>query len=206
MTGNPIEGRFPLVFRSLLLRLLELFPLCPHCIHCLGVAVPEDMWMSVHQLVDNALGDLIEIVGLAFLGELAMENDLEQKISEFFDHFLFVSRLDGIDEFIDLLDGVKAEAHVVLFSIPRAAFRGTKCGHYVQELPDGWLVLAGGIHRSKNDEIVSVHYDFSRNLPGLELLRAKVDDATAEFGAFQITDGYDLAFAEFPLNADDSFG
>jgi ABC-type polar amino acid transport system ATPase subunit len=53
--------------------------------------------------------DLFKIKRAAFARELAVENHLQQQIAQFLGHLVVVARLDGVNQFIDLLDGVAAQ-------------------------------------------------------------------------------------------------
>jgi hypothetical protein len=52
---------------------------------------------------------------------LAVENDLQEQIAKFFFQFMVVAGFDGIEQFIDLLDCVPAQRHMVLLTVPGAA-------------------------------------------------------------------------------------
>ena len=66
---------------------------------------------------------VFEIKRAALARQLAMENDLQKQIAQFLRHLLIVAGFDGVDQFIDFLDGVKAKGTVVLFAVPGAALR-----------------------------------------------------------------------------------
>jgi hypothetical protein len=48
-------------------------------------------------------------------------------------------RLDGVNQFIDLLDGVAAQRHVRLLAVPRTARRRAQPGHDFEQIVDGGL-------------------------------------------------------------------
>ena len=78
---DAIERRFSFMCRSLFLLLLERFPLRPNCVNGFDVAFPKDMWMAMYELVDDALGDLIEIECVAFGRQLAVKHNLKEKVA-----------------------------------------------------------------------------------------------------------------------------
>src|SRR5436190_13842386 len=97
MFGNSIQDGLPIMAGSLFLGFLDLFPLCPNSLHGPSTAFPEDVWMSPNQLLHNMLRHLFEIECASLAGKLAMKDDLEQKVSQFFEHLMVVFRFDGIE-------------------------------------------------------------------------------------------------------------
>jgi hypothetical protein len=77
--------------------------------------------MAPDELVGDAPRDGVKVKGAAFAAELTVKDDLEQEVAQFLDHLLFVARLDGIEKFVYLFDGVVSERVVVLFAVPGAA-------------------------------------------------------------------------------------
>ena len=102
------EGAF--VPRPLLLGVLDFLPVRPDFVHALDFGLPKDMRMPAHELFHDQPADLFEIKRAAFARQLAVEDDLQQQIAEFLGHFVVVLRLDGVNQFIDLLDGVAPQA------------------------------------------------------------------------------------------------
>ena len=70
-------------------------------------------------LFHEQAADLFKIKRAAFARQLAMKNNLQQQITEFLGHLVVVARLDGVNQFIDLLDGVAPQRHVALLAVPR---------------------------------------------------------------------------------------
>ena len=79
------------------------------------------MRVAADQFVGDVPGDFLEIKGAALPGQLAMENHLQEQVAQFLLHLVVVARLDGVDQFIDLLDRMPAQGHVVLLAVPGAA-------------------------------------------------------------------------------------
>lgn len=118
----------------------NLLPLCPDTFHILDFDFSEHMRMATNQFLNDVTRDLIKIKGASFLGKLAVKDDLQQQISQFFHHFVIVPRFNCIHQFVNFLDRVKAEALVRLFAIPRATFGRTEFGHDLYQIIDRRLV------------------------------------------------------------------
>src|SRR5690606_30439597 len=98
--------------------------------------VAEDVRVPVDQLGDDAAGDVVEgerLVGV-FLGDAGVEDDLEEDVAQFLAQFVAVALLDGLDEFVRLLDAVLGEALVGLEGRPRAF--GADAVHDLDEVED----------------------------------------------------------------------
>ena len=198
--GNSVEGAGAFVFGTGFFGFLDFLPLGPNFIDGFGVGFAEDVGMAAQKFVGDVPRDGVEIEGAAFVGELAMEDDLEQKIAEFFGHFVVVAGFDGVHQFIDFLDGVEAEAHVILFAIPRAAGRGTKARHDFEEIVDGGFFGAGSgfrFHRTtmpqrhgiENNEVFASWYFGETKASALNLtIRDSIhdfdDSISASSGSF----------------------
>lgn len=194
MPGNAIENRRSFVFRALLFFLFQLLPLGPDGVHRLGVAFSEDMRVTMNEFVDDPLGDLLEVEVVSFFTELAVEDHLEEQVAEFFDHLLVVVGFDGVDELVDFLNGVESDAHVILFSVPWAAFGRTQRSHDFQELIDRRLIFAWWSHGLENDEIVAMDNDFAAGFGLTHLLGRERGHAAAEFGSLEVADGNNIVF------------
>jgi len=142
--GNSVEGAGAFAFGAGFFGFLDFLPLGPNFIDGFGAGFAEDVGMAAEKFFGNVAGDGVEIKGAAFVRELAMEDDLEQKIAEFFGHFVVVAGFDGVHQFVNFLDGVEAQAHVILLAVPRAASGGTEARHDVEQVVDGGFFGAGG--------------------------------------------------------------
>lgn len=85
--------------------------------------------------------DFLEIKRAALAGQLAVKNHLQQQVAQFLRHLVIVARLDGVNQFIHLLDGVTAQRHVVLLAIPGATRGRTQAGHDLQQIFDGGFLF-----------------------------------------------------------------
>ena len=74
--------------------------------------------MAPDQFVRDMPRDLLEIERPALARQLAMKDDLQQQIAEFFQHLVVVTGFNGVHQFIDFLDGVEPQRSVVLFAVP----------------------------------------------------------------------------------------
>ena len=147
MARNAVQRRGAFAWASLFFGFFELFPLRPDVVNGFGFALAEDVGMAMDEFVDEPAADLIEIKGIALLPQLAVEDYLQEQVAEFLDHLFLVAGLNCVDEFVDFLDGAKAQAHVVLFAIPRATFRRAKRGHNLEDPLNRRLVFFGSLHR-----------------------------------------------------------
>ena len=76
MAGNAVERRGAFAWTSLFFRFFELFPLRPDGVDGFGFALAEDVGMAMDEFVDEPAADLVEIKGIAFLSQLAVEDYL----------------------------------------------------------------------------------------------------------------------------------
>ena len=147
MAGNAVQCGSAFAWAALFFRFFELFPLRPDGVDGFGFALAEDVGMAMDEFVDEPPADLIEIKGIAFLPQLAVKDHLQKQVAEFLDHLFLVAGLNCVYKFVDFLDGAKAQAHVVLFAIPRATFRRAKRGHDLEEPLNRRLVFLRRLHR-----------------------------------------------------------
>jgi hypothetical protein len=57
---------------------------------------------------------------------LSIEEDLQQEIAEFSRQLIPIAVVDGLDDLVGLLDGVRLDSVKGLLAIPRAAARGVR--------------------------------------------------------------------------------
>lgn len=114
---DPVGDRLPL-----LLDRLRPQPVGADVLRGLGGLVAEDVRVTVDQLLDDGGRDVVdaERLLLVLLRDARVEDDLEQYVAELLAQFLAVAVLDGLDEFVRLLDGVLRETLVRLLRGPRA--------------------------------------------------------------------------------------
>jgi len=123
---DAVEHGGALVLGALLFCALDFFPLCPDGIDVFRVGVAEDVRVAADELVGDGAGGFLEVERLSLPGQLAVEDDLQQEVAAFLEHLVVVLRLDGVDEFVHLLDGVEADRLVILLAVPRAAARAAQ--------------------------------------------------------------------------------
>ena len=143
MFWDAVQGGRARMAGAVLFGGFDFFPVGPDFVHVFDFEVAEDMRMAANEFFGDAPGYLLEIKRAALAGQLAVENHLQQQIAQFLGHFLIVARLDRVHQFVDFLDGVKAEGHVVLLAVPGAALRGTEPGHDSQKIVEGGFCFHG---------------------------------------------------------------
>jgi hypothetical protein len=81
----------------------------------------ENMWVAKYQLVVERIGYVGDIKLILFVGNLGIEQNVEQHIAEFLFDIGGVIAGESLSELIDFFDCVRAQALVGLFGIPRTA-------------------------------------------------------------------------------------
>jgi len=66
---------------------------------------------------------------MLFAGDLSMEEDLQEEVTELFGEFGVVGGVEGVKDFVGLFDQVSAESGVGLLAVPGAAARSTEASH-----------------------------------------------------------------------------
>jgi hypothetical protein len=92
-----------------------------------GVAdlnVPEDMGVAANQFGVDARCDIPEVKLSGFLGDLGLEDHLEQQVAELLDDRLGLALAQGIDGFVGFFKDVGNEALGSLGEVPGAALGG----------------------------------------------------------------------------------
>ena len=126
---------------AVLLGVLDLFPVGPDLIDIFDFQVAEHVRMAADQLLGDMPRDPREVERAAFPGQLTMEDNLQEQISQFLNHLMVVAGFDGVHEFIDLLDGVVSQRHVVLLPVPRTAGGRAEPGHDFEQVVDGGVLF-----------------------------------------------------------------
>ena len=142
MSWYPIQSRRAFAPGSRLFGFLDLFPLGPYCFWVPRLGLSKNVGMTAHKFISNVATNPIKIKGLAFSGQLAMKDDLEQEIAQFIHHLLVVPFLDGIEQFIHFLHRMDSQTTVGLLTVPRATIRRSELLHDLQKRLDG----GGGFH------------------------------------------------------------
>ena len=83
------------------------------------------MGVAAHQLLDQTGCHLVDAERRAFvlLRDPRLERHLQQQVAELFANVVMVARLDGLDDFVSLLEEVGHQALLGLLSVPGAAAR-----------------------------------------------------------------------------------
>lgn len=76
--------------------LFDLFPVGPNLIDILYPHVTKDMGMAAEEFVGDALRDLFKVKRPTLVSELAVEDNLQQEITQFFSYLVVIAGLDGI--------------------------------------------------------------------------------------------------------------
>lgn len=144
---------------AVLLGALDSLPVDPDLVDVPDRDVPEDVRMTPHQFVGEPLADGVEVEYTAFPGQLGVKDDLKQQVAQFLRQFVIIPGLDGVEEFVDFLDGMPAQGLVILLAVPGAALRGAERRHDLEHLADGWEAFGRGFHGrfgSEEDQVVAV--------------------------------------------------
>jgi hypothetical protein len=103
----------------------------------------EDVGMAANHFLVDFADDVGDVEAAFFAGNLRVEENLEEKVAEFFGEFGVVGAIHGIEDFVGFFDEIRAECGVCLFAIPGAAFGGTEASH------DGNEFFKGGAHTGR---------------------------------------------------------
>jgi len=94
------------------------------------------MGVTLHQFFGEFLGDFLQVKGPPLAGQLGMENDVEENVPELLPEGVVVPLVNGLEEFVDLLENHGPKGAVCLLAIPRATFRPSKPCHDAHQLFD----------------------------------------------------------------------
>ncbi len=99
--------------------------------------------MSAHELVVDRGRDGVEIEPAALFGHAGVKDDLEQQIAQLIPNLLRLAGLDGVRNFVGLLDRVGRDRLEGLLDVPRTAALGTsEPGHDATEALDRARVVS----------------------------------------------------------------
>jgi hypothetical protein len=93
--------------------------------------------VAANHFLVNFADDVGDVESILFLGNLRMEEDLEEQVAEFFGKFGVIGGFESIEDFVSFFDEVSAERGVGLFAIPAATARSAKTGHKGDEFLEG---------------------------------------------------------------------
>src|SRR6185436_2959037 len=121
MFGNSIERRRTLMPRAFFLGMLDLLPIRPNLVHVFDFRCAEYMRMAAYQFLHQQSTDSLKIKRASLSSHLTVKHHLQQQVSQFLGHFVVVTGLNGVNQFIHFLDGMPSQGHVVLLAVPWAA-------------------------------------------------------------------------------------
>ena len=95
--------------------------------------VAEDVRVAADHLLRDALDDPLQAERPALLGDVGVEDDLEQQVAELAGELGVVLLVDGVGDLVGLLDRHRLDALVGLLAVPRAAAGGPQAGDQLDE-------------------------------------------------------------------------
>ena len=141
--ANPVEEGF---FFVAFFGALDVFPLGEDTIGGADGRIAIDVGMTADEFVADAAGDVVEIEAIAFLCELGVKDNLQEKVAEFFLEIFVVLGLDCGNGFVSFLDKIGDEGIMSLLGVPRTTAGGTKTMHDSAEAVDLAVGLRAGDH------------------------------------------------------------
>jgi hypothetical protein len=93
------------------------------------IHVAENVGMTPDQLVIDAPGHVIEIEVAPLIGQLGMEDHLQQDIAQFLAHVLHIIAVNGVQQLAGLVDERLTQGLVGLLAVPGASIRSPQAGH-----------------------------------------------------------------------------
>jgi len=111
------------MLRSMFFGMLDFFPVRPDFIHVFDFCFAEDMRMAARTSFSQSTGRLFRSRTSRVHSPAGNGKRLAGANHQFLGHFVVVAGFDGVNQFIDLLDGVAAQCQVTLLAVPRTAAR-----------------------------------------------------------------------------------
>jgi hypothetical protein len=87
-----------------------------------GINVAENVRVAADEFLARLAGGVLQSEGSAFGGEIGVEDDLEEEITEFFAEVGVIRVADGVDRLAGFLEESGAEGFVGLLAVPGATF------------------------------------------------------------------------------------
>ena len=115
---------------------LDLLPLPHDTVSVVDAGVTENMRVPPNELLADRPRHRLQVEAIGLARYLAVEDNLQQDVTQFVGQMPVVAVVDGVDQFVGFLDEVALECRVVLFEIPGAAVDGTQAGHDLHQLGD----------------------------------------------------------------------
>ena len=82
---------------------------------------------------------VVDVERSFFARQLGDEDGLQQKVAKLLGQRSAVIAVDGVDDFVRLLDHERFQARQRLLAVPRTAVRAAECLHELHELVKGTL-------------------------------------------------------------------
>jgi len=102
---------------------------------CIEIAGGKNMGVTTNQLAGDAVDHAVEFEAPFFPGQLAVIDHLEQQVAQLTLQVLEVAALDGVGDFVSLLQGVGDNRRVGLLDVPgTAVLRVAQTGHEVEQV------------------------------------------------------------------------
>jgi len=89
----------------------------------------KDVGMPADELFGQLASHGLKIKGSALPGQLGVEEDMQQDVSQFLFEGMVIALVDGFEKLIDLLQNHGPKGAVGLFPVPRAAPGSAQAGH-----------------------------------------------------------------------------
>ena len=87
------------------------------------------MRVAANQFFVDFADDVGDVETAFFMGDLGVEEDLEEEIAEFVGEFGVVGGIERVEDFVGFFDEIGAEGGVSLFAVPGAAVGRAETGH-----------------------------------------------------------------------------
>ena len=114
----------------------------------------EDVGVPANHFVVDFTDYGRDVEATFFVGDLRVEENLEEKVAEFLGEFGVVGGVQGIEHFVGFLDQVGAEGGVSLLAVPEAAVGRAKAGHD----GDKFLEVGADLGRSESGVLGSAEF------------------------------------------------
>ena len=108
-------------FASAGLLRLESLPVAQHLLGPGDLDVAEDVRMAVHQLRDEALGDVVDVEPSLVGRDLGVKRHLQQQVAKLVAHARLVAGVDRGEQLVGLFEQVPRKRPMGLLAIPRTA-------------------------------------------------------------------------------------
>ena len=138
-------------------------PLSEYGLGILGGRVCKYVGMAAHELINNALDDIVDGERALASPNRSMKNDLHEQVAELLAVIVGGSTIERLDDLERLFDEVGLKAVERLLAVPWAAIGGEQLVHDVDELSKacsgagGWRRLAHALSIGDGLHVVLHH-------------------------------------------------